>query len=111
MRLFIGNLPYTATETELQDFFSEAGIAVDNVNVMRDRFSGEARGFGFVEIQDADTAQRAIQALNGRPLGGRALIVNEARPMERREGTAPGGGGGFRGGQRREGGGSGRNRY
>jgi RNA recognition motif-containing protein len=109
MRLFIGNLPYTATETELQDFFAEAGITVDNVNVMRDRFSGEARGFGFVEIQDADMAQRAIQALNGRPLSGRALIVNEARPMERREGAAPGGG--FRGGQRREGGGSGRNRY
>src|SRR5215475_9123445 len=98
MRLFIGNQPYTATETELQDFFAEAGITVDNVNVMRDRFSGEARGFGFVEIQDADMAQRAIQALNGRPLGGRALIVNEARPMERREGAAPGGG--FRSGQR-----------
>lgn len=108
MRLFVGNLPYSATETELQDFFAEAGITVDNVNVMRDRFSGEARGFGFVEIQDADVAQRAIQLLNGKPLGGRTLIVNEARPMERREGTAPGGG--FRG-QRREGGGSSRNRY
>ncbi len=109
MRLFIGNLPYSATETELQEFFTEAGITVDSVNVMRDRFSGEARGFGFVEIQDPDMAQRAIQACNGKPLGGRALIVNEARPMERREGTAPGGG--FRGGNRREGGGGSRNRY
>lgn len=110
MRLFVGNLPYSVTETELQEFFTEAGIAVDSVNVMRDRFSGEARGFGFVEIQDATVAQRAIEACNGRPLGGRALIVNEARPMERREGAAPGGGG-FRGGNRREGGGGGRNRY
>ncbi len=108
MRLFVGNLPYSATEAELQDFFTQAGITVDSVNVMRDRFSGEARGFGFVEIQDPEAAQRAIQACNGHPLGGRALIVNEARPMERREGAAPGG---FRGGSRREGGGQGRNRY
>jgi len=108
MRLFVGNLPYSATETDLQEFFTEAGIVVDSVNVMRDRFSGEARGFGFVEIHDADMAQRAIQTCNGRQLGGRALIVNEARPMERREDS--GSGSGFRGGSRREGGG-GHNRY
>jgi cold-inducible RNA-binding protein len=108
MRLFVGNLPYSVNETDLQDFFSQAGVTVDSVNVMRDRFSGEARGFGFVEIQDPDMAHRAVQACNGRELAGRALIVNEARPMERREG---GGGGGFRGGgggSRREGS---RNRY
>lgn len=105
MRLFVGNLPYSATETDLQEFFTEAGITVDSVNVMRDRFSGEARGFGFVEIQDTDTANRAIQTCNGRQLGGRALIVNEARPMERREGSGAGSGGGFRGGGHREGGG------
>ena len=84
-RLFVGNLPYKATETDIQSFFSEAGVQVDSVNLMRDRFSGEARGFGFVEINDENLATQAIQACNGRQLMGRALVVNEARPAERRE--------------------------
>lgn len=102
MRLFVGNLPYSATETDLERFFSDAGVTVDSVNVMRDRFSGDARGFGFVEINDG-AANQAIEACNGRELQGRALVVNEARPMAAREG----GGGGERGdrGSRRGGGG------
>jgi len=106
MKLFVGNLPYSATEADVTDFFTQAGVSVDSVNVMRDRFTGEARGFGFVEINDDGAANRAIEALNGRDLMGRALVVNEARPMVPREGgRGPGGGGG-----RREGGGRGRGR-
>src|ERR1700675_4971463 len=106
MKLFVGNLPYAATEADLTSFFAQAGVTVDSVNVMRDRFTGEARGFGFVEINDDGAANRAVEACNGRDLMGRALVVNEARPMVPREG---GGGGGRRegggGGGRREGGG------
>jgi cold-inducible RNA-binding protein len=91
-KLFVGNLPYKATEADLQAFFEEAGIQVDTINILRDRFSGEARGFGFVEINDDAVAAQAVQACNGRALMGRALVVNEARPPERRE--RPSGGGG-----------------
>jgi RNA recognition motif-containing protein len=104
MKLFVGNLPYAATEADVTDFFTQAGVTVDSVNVMRDRFTGEARGFGFVEIHDDAAANRAIEACNGRDLMGRALVVNEARPMIPRE---RGGGGG---GERRGGGGGGRSR-
>jgi len=88
-KLFVGNLPYAANETEVQNFFTEHGVTVDSVTVMRDRFTGQARGFGFVEINDDAAAARATEACNGQELMGRALVVNEARPM--REG---GGGGG-----------------
>jgi RNA recognition motif-containing protein len=104
MKLFVGNLPYSATEADITDFFTQAGVSVDSVNVMRDRFTGEARGFGFVEINDDGAANRAIEACNGRDLMGRALVVNEARPMVPREGRGGGGGG------RREGRGAGRGR-
>ena len=97
MKLFVGNLPYSATEADITDFFTQSGVAVDSVNVMRDRFTGEARGFGFVEISDDSAANRAIEALNGRDLMGRALVVNEARPMVPREGRGGGGGGERRG--------------
>jgi cold-inducible RNA-binding protein len=99
-KLFVGNLPYKATEADIEAFFVEAGIHVDSVNILRDRFSGEARGFGFVEINDDGLAIQAVQACNGKALMGRALVVNEARPPERRErpqggaGSAGGGGGG-----------------
>jgi RNA recognition motif-containing protein len=111
MKLFVGNLPYSATEADITDFFTQAGVSVDSVNVMRDRFTGEARGFGFVEINDDTAANHAIEACNGRDLMGRAMVVNEARPMVPREGHG-GGGGGRRegGGGRREGGGSRRSR-
>jgi len=98
MKLFVGNLPYAATEADVTDFFTQAGVTVDSVNVMRDRFTGEARGFGFVEIHDDAAANRAIEACNGRDLMGRALVVNEARPMVPRE--RAGGGGERRGGGR-----------
>ncbi len=100
-RLFVGNLPYSANETDIQNFFADAGYSVDSVNVMRDRFSGEARGFAFVEINDEQQAQAAISSCNGKDLSGRALVINEARPMAR-EG---GGGAGSRGPRSSSGGG------
>ncbi len=106
-KLFVGNLPYKATEADLQSFFEEAGVHADSVNILKDRFTGEARGFGFVEINDDAAAQQAIQACNGRALMGRALVVNEARPPERREHGQGGGGGGH---QQRDFGGS-KNRW
>ena len=85
-KLFVGNLPYGANETDVQTFFSDAGVNVDSVTVMRDRFTGQARGFGFVEINDDAAAQRAVDACHGTELMGRTLVVNEARPMAPREG-------------------------
>ena len=108
MRLYIGNLSFKATEADLQDFFAQAGVTVDNVTVMRDKFSGEARGFGFVEINNDADGENAVKLCNGKEFLGRALVINEARPMspsgprERR--------GGF-GGERRGGDRERRNRY
>jgi RNA recognition motif-containing protein len=96
-KLFVGNLPYQANETDLQNFFSENGVPVDSVTVMRDRFTQQARGFGFVEINDDEAALKAVEVCHGKELLGRALVVNEARPMSPREG---GGGGGGRGPRR-----------
>lgn len=103
-KLYVGNLPYQVTEGDLQNWFSQSGIATESVNIMRDRFSGEPRGFGFVEIADGDL-DRAISSLNGKDLQGRTLVVNEARPP--REHGAGGGGprSGGGGGRGREGGG------
>jgi RNA recognition motif-containing protein len=89
-KLFVGNLPYSANETDLQNFFADNGVAIDSVTVMRDRFTGQARGFGFVEIADDAAAARAAEACHGKEMGGRVLVVNEARPMERREGAGGG---------------------
>jgi len=96
MRLYVGNLPYKATETDLEAFFSQAGIAVDSVNVVRDRFSGEARGFGFVEIGNDQEATRAVSSCNGKQFMGRPLVINEARPLA----SGGGAGGEMRGGAR-----------
>ncbi len=93
MKLYVGNLPYQASEADLESFFSQAGVTVDSVSVMRDRFSGEARGFGFVEINNEQDATRAISSCNGKQLMGRALVVNEARPVN----TGARGAGGGRG--------------
>jgi len=85
-KLFVGNLPYTANETDVQNFFADHGIAVDSVTVMRDRFTGQARGFGFAEINDDAIANHAVEVCHGKELMGRTLVVNEARPMAAREG-------------------------
>ena len=105
-KLYIGNVPYQATEADLQYWVGQAGIAVDTVTLMRDRYSGEARGFGFVELNDGE-ADKAVQACNGRDFLGRTLVVNEARPMRDAGGASRGrlaSGGGRRaaGGGRRD---------
>jgi RNA recognition motif-containing protein len=102
-KLYVGNLPFTTSEEDLRDAFEEHG-AVESVKVITDRETGRSRGFGFVEMGDADAAQAAMQALDGKDFGGRNLRVNEAEDKQRGGG---GGGGGGRGG----GGGGGRGRY
>jgi RNA recognition motif-containing protein len=103
MKLYVGNLPYQASESDLENWFSEAGISIDSVNVMRDRFSGEARGFGFVEIGNDQDAMRAVSSCNGKELMGRALVINEARPLNAGGGgRGPRAGGSGRGSGRRE---------
>jgi RNA recognition motif-containing protein len=98
-KLYVGNLPYEATEADLQALFETAG-QVSTINIIRDRATGQARGFAFVEMSDAESAQRAISELDKHQYGGRSLTVNEAKPMTPR---GSGGGGGFGGGrQRRE---------
>ena len=102
-KLFVGNLSFDTTENDLQDAFAAHGT-VTETNLMMDRSTGRPRGFGFITMSTPEEAQKAIAALNGSQLGGRALTVNVAKPREER----PAGGGG-----RREygGGGGGRNRY
>ncbi len=95
-RLYVGNLPFTTTNDELRDVFSEFG-EVTSANVITDRDTGRSRGFGFVEMQDG--AESAIEALHGREMSGRALTVNEAKPRENRR-SAGGGGGGYGRGDR-----------
>ena len=107
-KIYVGGLPYATTDAQLKDLFAAHG-AVESARVITDKFTGRSRGFGFVEMSNADEAQKAIQALNGTDFEGRNLTVNEARPQERRSG---GGGFGDRGGERRGGGGGGgRNRW
>lgn len=106
MKLFVGNLPFDANETDIRQMFEQYG-ALESVNVVTDSMTGRSRGFAFVEMNDAD-AQKAMAALNGTDLHGRALNVSEARP--KREGFGGGGGrdrrgGGGRGGNRGGGGG------
>ncbi len=107
-KLFVGNLSFNTTETQLRDAFSAHGVVAE-VNLMMDRETGRPRGFGFVTMNSAAEAQSAIEGLNGKSVDGRDLTVNVAKPREER----PAGGGG--GGGRREygggGGGGGRNRY
>jgi cold-inducible RNA-binding protein len=116
-KLFVGNLSFNTTENDLQDAFAAHGTVVE-ANLMMDRVSGRSRGFAFVTMSTPEEAQKAISAMNGAQMDGRALTVNIARPREERP---PGGGGGRRdfgggggGGGRREhggGGGGGRGRY
>jgi len=100
--LYVGNLPHSTTEAELRTVFQAHGD-VEKVSIVTDRETGRARGFGFVEMTNAGEAEKAIAALNGTELGGRALTVNEAKPKTDR----PRGGGGGGGGKRFGGGGGG----
>ena len=131
-KLYVGNLPYSVRDNDLEQSFGQFG-SVTSAKVMMERDTGRSKGFGFVEMGSDAEAQAAIEGMNGAPLGGRSLVVNEARPMEPRPprtggfggrdggggyggGGREGGGGGFRspyggggnGGGRREGGGGGR---
>ena len=96
-KLYVGGLPYSATEQQLSDLFAAHGT-VASARVITDKFTGQSRGFGFVEMSSDSEAKAAITALNGSDMGGRPLTVNEAKPMEQRSG---GGGGGFGGGGNR----------
>lgn len=128
-KLYVGNLPYTFRDGELEQAFSQFGT-VTSARVMMERDTGRSKGFGFVEMGSPAEAQAAIEGMNGQQHGGRALVVNEARPMEPRSGGGGGfgggggggrgfggggGGGGFGGGRREGGGGGygggGRDRY
>ena len=101
-KLYVGNLPYSVRDGDLEQAFGQFG-SVTSAKVMMERDTGRSKGFGFVEMGSDEEAQSAISGMNGQPLGGRSVVVNEARPMEERPPRS--GGGGFGGGGRREGGG------
>ena len=100
-KLYVGNLPYSVRDEDLQQSFGQFG-SVTSAKVMMERDTGRSKGFGFVEMGSDAEAQAAINGMNGQPLGGRSVVVNEARPMEARPprtgGFGGGGGGGFGGG-------------
>ena len=99
-KLYVGNLPYSVRDEDLQQSFGQFG-AVTSAKVMMERDTGRSKGFGFVEMGNDAEAQAAIAGMNGQPLGGRSVVVNEARPMEARpprSGGGFGGGGGYGGG-------------
>ena len=108
-KLYVGNLPYSVRDEDLQQSFGQFG-AVTSAKVMMERDTGRSKGFGFVEMGSDAEAQAAITGMNGQPLGGRSVVVNEARPMEARPprtGGFGGGGGGYGGGGSGGGGGYG----
>jgi RNA recognition motif-containing protein len=109
-KLYVGNLPYSVRDSDLEQSFGQFG-SVTSAKVMMERDTGRSKGFGFVEMGSDAEAQAAIEGMNGAPLGGRSLVVNEARPMEPRPprsgGFGGGGGGGYGGGGREGGGGGG----
>jgi RNA recognition motif-containing protein len=96
-KLYVGGLPFSVTEDRLQEIFSAHG-SVESSKVISDKFTGQSRGFGFVEMSSGSEAKKAIESLNGTQLDGRTLTVNEAKPMERRDN---GGGGNRDGGRNR----------
>jgi len=106
MNLYVGNLSYRLTEDELREAFEEFG-QVSSCTIIKDRVTGESKGFGFLEMPERSEAEAAISGLNGRDLKGRKLNVNEARPRENRPAGAGGGGGGMGGGRRENRGGMG----
>jgi RNA recognition motif-containing protein len=111
-KLYVGNLPYTTSSSDLEQMFSQFG-KIQSAEVINDRMTGRSKGFGFVQMSTDEEAQAAIQALNGKDHNGRALTVNEARPREDRGGGGGSsrGGGGGRGGYGGGGGGGGRGGY
>ena len=92
-KLYVGSLPYSITEDELRELFSSYG-PIDSVRIITDKFTGQSKGFGFVEMTNAEDAKKAIDGINGKQIGGRTLIVNDARPEQKRERSFGGGGGG-----------------
>ena len=118
MNIYVGNLPWSTTDDDLREMFEPYGT-VDSASVISDRETGRSRGFGFVEMPDANAGTAAIQAMNETDIGGRSMVVNEARPRgersggggggggDRRGGGGGGGGGGYRGGGGGNGGGGG----
>ncbi len=98
-KLYVGGLPYAATESQLTTLFAAHGT-VESARVITDKFTGQSRGFGFVEMATQEEAKAAITALNGSQMDGRPLTVNEAKPQEPRTGGGGGGGGRFGGGWR-----------
>jgi RNA recognition motif-containing protein len=99
-KLYVGGLPYSATESQLNDLFAQHGT-VASARIITDKFTGQSRGFGFVEMSSQEEAQAAISAVNGTQMEGRTLTVNEAKPQEPRSGGGRFGGGGGRGGESR----------
>ncbi len=108
-KLYVGNLPFNASEEQLQEWFGQVGVNPSAISLIRDRFTGQSRGFAFIEIANDEDADRAVTSLNGQNFGGRNLVVNEARPQTERSGGGGGrggygggggGGGGGRGGDR-----------
>ena len=97
LKLYVGNLPFNATETDLRELFGTFGT-VTSASIVNDRETGRSRGFGFVEFSAREDAQKAIDELHDSDYGGRPLVVNEARPREDRGPRGGGGGGGYRGG-------------
>lgn len=95
IKLFVGSLPYSVTSDQLKDVFAEIGEVV-SATVIIDRYSNQSKGFGFVEMSSDDEAKKAIAELDGKEYEGRKMIVNEARPQEKRERRPDNGGGGYR---------------
>lgn len=95
-KLFVGSLPYSVTEDQLRELFVPFGT-IESCRVITDKFSGQSKGFGFVEMATDEEAQKAIEGMNGKDMNGRSLIVNEARPEQPRSFGGGGGGGGFGG--------------
>jgi RNA recognition motif-containing protein len=100
MNIYVGNLPFSATEDELREVFSTYG-QVESVTIIKDKVSGRSRGFGFIEMPEDSEAQSAITGLNGKDFKARNLVVNQARPREERGGDFRGGSGGRGGGYQR----------
>jgi RNA recognition motif-containing protein len=98
-KLYVGGLPYSTTEQQLQELFAQQG-SVLSAKVITDKYTGQSRGFGFVEMATGEEAQKAINSLNGTQMDGRTITVNEAKPQEKRTGGGFGGGAGGGGGDR-----------